>query len=274
MSLRTLSARPSSFKPPLERTNHRPSNDQSILDARAPDEVMAIVRSNPSLGLVNCATALSRIAKLQAGLTDVTLLVTGDFVEPLTSRTAACFEVEKAATRNVAGCLWACAKLRVAPPELLRAIMSCGLGMRAEWFKPQEISMAVWAVGKLGLGLGGIVGPTSSESPSESDPSLASLSSLSSKFIGMLLPSALSRSSEFDPQGLANVVSGVAAVDVPADSVKSVTMKLQGMLRGRLAEFNPQEVSNALSGLAKLGASLDDCKGESGRKGESGANNP
>ena len=76
-----------------------------------------------------------------------------------------------------------------------------------------------------------------------------------------------SRSSEFDPQGLANVVSGVAAVDVPAESVKSVTTKLQGMLRGRLAEFNPQEVSNALSGLAKLGACLDDCEGGKGGKG-------
>ena len=82
---------------------------------------------------------------------------------------------------------------------ILRAIMTCGLSMRAELFKPQEISMAVWAVGKLGLGLGGTAGATNCESSSGShsrshngsDQSLASLSTLSSKFIGMLLPSAL-----------------------------------------------------------------------------------
>ena len=98
--------------------------------------------------------------------------------------------------------------------------------------------MAIWAVGKL--------------SAADEDGSAAG-------FVARLLPSALARPQDFDPQGLANIIAGVASVGVPAGS--SVVNKLVCSLRGRLKDFCAQEVANSLHGLAKLGACLDQSEG-------------
>ena len=101
--------------------------------------------------------------------------------------------------------------------------------------------MTVWAVGKLaGMRAG------------DEGGALAGL-------VARLLPSALARPGDFDPQGLANIISGVAQVGLPEGS--SAVGKLMGSLRGRLMAFCAQEVANSLHGLAKLGARLDQSPG-------------
>ena len=162
----------------------------------------------------------------------------GVALQHLTDRAAECFGAEQCQPRHVAQALWACAKLGLAPAHLLRAVLHTGALMQPSWFKAQEVSMAVWAVGKL---------------------SLPDADGAASGFVARLLPSALARPREFDPQGLANMISGVASVGVPAGS--RAVAKLVSSLRGRLQELNPQEVANSLHGLAKLGARLDDCQG-------------
>jgi len=82
--------------------------------------------------------------------------------------------------------------------------------------------MAVWSVGKLhAAGMSTACGEAAAT------------------FVGKLLPSALARPQDFDPQGLANLVSGVAAVGTAGRA--GVEGRLAGALRGRLKELNAQE---------------------------------
>ena len=194
-------------------------------------ELVAITRrENAKLNLVNCVTSLQRAAKLAHS--DEVIRSLGH----LTDRAAQCFSTPQSLqTRHISGTLWACAKLRLSPPELLQAVLQCGSKMRPDWFKPVELSMAVWAVGKLGLGedSGGV------------------------QFVTALLPSAFARAGSFDSQGLSNIATGLAALPPNADA----THRLLLIMRSRLAEFTPQEVANTLSAFARLGAQLDACDG-------------
>lgn len=115
--------------------------------------------------------------------------------------------------------------------------------MQPGWFKPQEVSMAAWAIGKLAA------------MPQAGHPA----SDAGALFIRKLLPSALARPSSFDPQGLANLISGVASANAVHPHVLSHSSlpffpRMAAALRGRLSSFCPQELANSLSGLAKAGA--------------------
>ena len=143
--------------------------------------------------------------------------------------------------RHVSGALWASAKLdlasRPAGLALVRAALSRGVRTPAEWFKPMELSMAVWAVGKFGARLC-------------AEP-------LARDFVWRLVRAIVeSGGSGFDSQGFSNVVAGVASVGAPDDD-PSVMAGLLACLKKHLGFFNPQEVSNTLHNLAKLNARLD-----------------
>ena len=206
--------------------------NKSIGAARSVEEVLGITSDESALNLVNCVTALGRIAKLAppAGRRELGVV-------SLVHRTAELFTSDQVQTRHVSQALWACAKLKLRPENLLEAVLQRACKMQPSWFKPMEVSMTIWALGKL----------------AGDDCAAASFS----KFVASLLPSALARNREFDPQGLANVISGVASIGAPASTVG----KLVHSLRGRLTEFCPQEVANSLHGLAKLGARFDECDG-------------
>jgi hypothetical protein len=208
--------------------------NKAISAGRSVSDVLRVTQCEADvLNSVNCATALGRIAKLAPASMNAE-----ETVQQITCRAARCFESEQCQPRHVAQVLWACAKLKFAPSNLLRNVLHSASRMQPAWFKPQEISMTIWALGKLAV--------------PDKDGAVSS-------FVHKILPSALSRSAEFDPQGLANVISGVANVGVPAGS--SVVCKLLASVRGRLGGFCPQEVANSLHGLAKLGARVDECEG-------------
>ena len=142
------------------------------------------------MNLVNCITSLQKIAKLSMNASP-----DAKSLAHITTRATECFGREQAQPRHVSGALWSCAKLQLVQEALLQAAFQAGSLMQPAWFKPQEVSMAVWAVGKLhGAGM----------SPACGEAAAA--------LVAKLLPSALARSKDFDPQGLANLVSGVAAV--------------------------------------------------------------
>ena len=191
------------------------------------------------LNLVNCTTALQRLAKV-----DDTASLERDDVAPLVARTAACFGSERPQTRQVAGALWALAKLRAscAVSDLASAVLLGSLVLQPGWYKPQEASMSIWALGKL-----------SGDLPA----ALFDDDGAGTRFVRPIVISALARANSFGAQGLANLISGLASIG--SCGVEDVANKLARCLLGRLDAFGAQELSNALSGLAKLGARLDAC---------------
>ena len=217
--------------------------NKTIGAAQSVEAVLSLTRREAgTLNLVNCVTALGRLAKLAPDDRQPDAVA----VQHVTDRAAQCFRREQCQTRHVSQALWACAKLRISPTPLLATVFDvAATHLQPAWFKPQEVSMAVWAVGKLAQG---------TQSHHMEDTRAAA-----SAFVARLLPSALARPAEHSPQGLANIIGGVAAAGAPEDA--ALVGKLVCSLRGRLAAFSPQEVANALHGLAKLGASLDTCPG-------------
>lgn len=192
--------------------------NQEIGRTRSIADVLSLTsREGNALNLVNCVTSLQRIAKLSTGGRQDAAAVAH-----ITARATECFGGEQAQPRHVSGALWACAKLQLVPDPLLKAVVSAGALMQPSWFKPQEVSMAVWAIGKL---------HSAGMSTACGDAAAA--------FVGKLLPSALARPQDFDPQGLANLVSGVAAVGTAGRA--GVEGRLAGALKGRLKELNAQE---------------------------------
>eukprot|EP00966_Prymnesium_polylepis_P152884 3531541-Prymnesium_polylepis.1 len=156
--------------------------NQAISASTSVGDLLALTRrERATLNLVNCVTALQRLAKLAAE--DA---VPAASIEHITTRATACFGPGAAGlqTRHISGALWACAKLKVAPHDMVRAVLSSADAMQPSWFKPVEVSMAVWAVGKLGLA-----------------PATAG----AAQFVAKLLPFALARSHAFDSQGLSNL---------------------------------------------------------------------
>ncbi|KAL1512202.1 hypothetical protein AB1Y20_005466 [Prymnesium parvum] len=205
--------------------------NQSITAAATVSELLSITtRAQQQMNVVNCATSLQRLAKLAAEGS-----ISAPSAAHITSRAAHCFGHGAAGVqaRHVAGVLWACAKLRLAPPELLRAVFESGERMRAEWFKPVEISMAIWAVGRL------------AEAAAAGGGAL----------VGRLLPLALEREHLVDAQGWSNIAGGLSHMR-PAPPHAQLRPLLAVVTR-RMAEFSAQEVANVLSALARLRVRLD-----------------
>lgn len=137
--------------PPAPRPSARHiSLNKSIGQQTTAASLLAFVETEAlsSLNLVNCTTSLQRLAKLAVGNSDTAPL---EELEPLVARAAECFAAERAQPRQVAGCLWALAKLKAAKiaAMLVPAVLRAGLALEPAWFKSQEASMAVWSLGKL-----------------------------------------------------------------------------------------------------------------------------
>jgi hypothetical protein len=207
--------------------------NQAISGAATLEQVLTIVhRDSATMNIVNCVTALQKLAKLgvEGGMPPIL---------PVINRTAKCFEGgEKVQPRQVSGCLWALAKLEMSPTPLLGLVLRRGSTMRAAWFKTQELAMTVWALGKL------------SSISGEADAKQGAA------FVAYLLPDAVSRS-DMNSQNISNLFSGVALVGATPSAVSKLTQ----LLRTRLHEFVPQELANTISNFVKVELPLVDCPG-------------
>ena len=211
-------------------------------------DLMALThREGSAMNLVNCVSSLQRAAKLAADGA-----VEPKAIEHVTTRALECFNAPVPGglqTRHISGALWACAKLRVAPLDLICTVLQSAGSLRPHWFKPVEVSMAVWAIGRL-------VGIT------------PGCSKAARQFVGSLLPFAMSRSQAFDTQGLSNLASGLSYLGVEPPELEKEMWQLQQAVRDRAHEFSPQEVANTLAAFAKLGVQLDECAGFTAAAGE------
>ena len=199
------------------------------------------------MNLVNCVTSLQRTAKLAAdGVVDAKSMA------HITARALECFNAPVPGglqTRHISGALWACAKLRVAPPDLIRTVLQSAGSLKPQWFKPVEVSMAVWAIGRL-------VGIT------------PACSTAAQQFVRSLLPFAMSHPQAFDTQGLSNLASGLSNLGMASLELQAEMRQLQQAVRDRACEFSPQEVANTLAAFAKFGMQLDECPGFATAAGE------
>ena len=222
--------------------------------ARSLREIIVISGDTSALNLVNCCTALQKAAKLLGAPCDSRQEAE---LVGIADRGADCFNGGGKGSaiggevtpqpRHVAAALWSCAKLRIHPSNLIDAAVQSGAAMQPGWFKPQEVSMVAWALGKL-AGQEGAHKRHHLPQPEEEV--------CGATLLRKLLPSALSRPGSFDPQGIANVISGVASVSLahPKVPFEPCLPRLLAALAGRLSSFSPQELANSLSGLAKMGA--------------------
>jgi hypothetical protein len=249
-----------------------------ISTCRTVDEVLDLVsHRGPEFNVVNCVTALQRIAKLPDGI--ASCYGVNDDRSPISSllaRTTACFssgnpsKYDKPQPRHVAGALWAYAKSQLSMEACclpVRAAVAAGAALNPAWYKPQELSMVVWALGKLASKHNSIsrstyakIGHSSSASSSGSSEGLSVDDvSTNQRFVATLTLSAMKHISEFDSQGLANMVQGAAGVGFPDDAFcpgggggAGLAQKLTSCLLGKMESLSSQELANVLAGLAKL----------------------
>jgi len=240
-----------------------------ISKCRTIEEVICLVGQRGSeFNVVNCVTALQRVAKLPDGVASYDFV--NDDRSPIASllaRTTACFssvnpsKYDKPQPRHVAGALWACAKLQFpmeACGHTVRAAVVAGAALNPAWYKPQELSMVVWALGKLTI-INSCVSTSARNKIGHSSNEGADEVLAIQRFVATLNLSAMKRIGDFDSQGLANLVQGTAGVGFPHDAFcpgggggAGLAQKLAGCLSGRMAALSSQELANVLAGLAKL----------------------
>lgn len=205
--------------------------NKAIGAAASVTDLLALThRAQRTMNLVNCVTSLQRLAKLACDMP-----VEVDSVAHITERATLCFASKEPGVqpRHISGTLWACAKLNIAPRELIQAVFHRSRTLQGSWFKPVELSMAVWAIGKL-------------RSKVDAD---------GHELVARLLASALDRPATLDTQALSNIAIGLSHLSPTAQPER--IGRLLGAIRDRLAEFSPQEVANTLSAFARLGARLE-----------------
>ena len=170
--------------------------------------------------IVNCATAFSRLARAGA------IKETHEMFSSLCSVTLRQVGKGQTRPRHVSGILWSLAKLGLEPQPFVEKFLKYAETMKISTFQAQEISMCLWAMGKLQC------------RNARLEQSLAVA-------VGRKLR-------EFTSQGLSNVVYSFAALDAEACD-PPLLHKIVSRLCAIFKTFNAQEVANTLSSLAKLG---------------------
>lgn len=252
-------------------------------------DVLTIVRDSvDEFNLVNCGTALQRLAKCpdthrllsptSSALPGVPRILQEQFARLLD---AAARLVSKdprhVESRQLASMLWACGKLELGhrAADLVEGIETAAI-MHASKFNPQELANAIWGAAKLGL-----------------DPSRSELVRAVADAIAVSLPRTSAAPGgpqrdpkggrpggwranaprEWTPQGISNVAMSLAKLDADVTHGEGVSTTGGGFKYGRVfgevcaaakaraEDFNPQEVANILHALAKLTAGDGDGDG-------------
>mmetsp|Transcript_17127 Transcript_17127/g.31478 ORF Transcript_17127/g.31478 Transcript_17127/m.31478 type:complete len:827 (-) Transcript_17127:86-2566(-) len=208
-----------------------------------PSKLLQVLSESEKTGLnaVNCCTALQGLARnVQLGRNEPA----GQVVRALTPFAARVLADSKAQIegRQVSGLLWAAAKLQGngvdGVQEIVQMTIKRGASFHGSAFKPQEASMVIWALGKMGLGTADV-----------------------QRWVFDLVRGLGRSKMTVGPQAVANTLHGLGgtsqAKQVPEDVIKVLLKCLQR----ESGSMKPQEVANSWAGLAKVSAVLDpdDC---------------
>mmetsp|Transcript_10197 Transcript_10197/g.15251 ORF Transcript_10197/g.15251 Transcript_10197/m.15251 type:complete len:910 (-) Transcript_10197:124-2853(-) len=203
-----------------------------------------ILKFKQSLNIINCMTALNRLAKLSDHSQNPNGIA---IIQEISSHTSQLLHNKSSECRfrQIANGIWACGKL--ASPKsisylhgLMMELVSKGLTLASE-AKAQEISNTIWGIGKM---------CAFSESNKSTLKFWTEFGKLLEKFSPRLI-------SEMNGQGLANSIWGLAKLGPSASCIPwSFLDQLLRQLKESIQRMNPQECVNSLWGWTKLLRSL------------------
>ncbi|KNC81629.1 hypothetical protein SARC_06052 [Sphaeroforma arctica JP610] len=205
----------------------------TLNDARS---IFGVINSSlDDFNLINCATALQRLAKAR----DFNANSSYD-VQPLLLKAAHHIQTnpQDCEARQLSGLLWACGKLGIRNEPLEESVQHAAL-QHFEEFKPQELSNMLWGMAKTTAQRTGLV-----------------------QGLAKHIATSLRRDKGTDfrsgwtPQGVSNVVWSLASFGEwgvrTTAAVTDVLPALSSAVAERAQLFNAQECANTLYGFAKL----------------------
>jgi len=160
--------------------------------------------------VVNAVTAIQTVARLN-------LVMPNELPNVVSEVLSTSDRVE---SRHVSSILWSCAKMKYKNADLLGATI-----MHADYiedFKPQEVSLVLWSLGKLGVKSG------------------------CEAFVNRMMKIAEKCAQNMTCQGLSNVIGGLANLQV------TPTREILNIIEKHVRSFKIQELTNVTMSLAKL----------------------
>ena len=239
-------------------------NTELARSALASDVLAIVRRSVAEFNVVNCGTALSRIARAPDGRRLVAREGGDPDVASLLATAAGLVRhhARHVESRQLASLLHACGKLGVgveAAAELVSAVERA-TEMHASKFNPQELANAVWGCAKLGVrvdrALVRLLGDAAAASLRRGGAGSGSGSRDEKKKFDW-------RQSLWTAQGVSNVAWAFATLGASAREPGAFAQLFHALFsaierKASAGAFNAQETANALWAVARLAASADD----------------
>lgn len=250
----------------------------------AADVLAVLSQSIDEFNLVNCGTALQRLAKSQdahrllngqviggggGGLRDEDKKLFGKLLDAAASLVHQ--RPQYCESRQLASLLHACGKLgaRDHAASLVNEVEASTL-LHSHKFNPQELSNAIWGAAKLAVdnrrdlihALGDAIAASLAKNVANVNPQprRQQLDWRQQQLV-------------WTAQGISNVTWSLATLGVGVDDRKhaGVLRAVCSAIEARAGDFNPQEVANTLWAIARLTAAAEDkCKSSSSSSGTVG----
>ena len=238
-------------------------NTELARSALASDVLAIVRRSVAEFNVVNCGTALSRIARAPDGRRLVAREGGDPDVASLLATAAGLVRhhARHVESRQLASLLHACGKLGVgveAAAELVSAVERA-TEMHASKFNPQELANAVWGCAKLGVrvdrALVRLLGDAAAASLRRGGAGSGSGSRDEKKKFDWRV--------DWTAQGVSNVAWAFATLGASAREPGAFAQLFHALFsaierKASACAFNAQETANALWAVARLAASADD----------------
>ena len=238
-------------------------NTELARSALASDVLAIVRRSVAEFNVVNCGTALSRIARAPDGRRLVAREGGDPDVASLLATAAGLVRhhARHVESRQLASLLHACGKLGVgveAAAELVSAVERA-TEMHASKFNPQELANAVWGCAKLGVrvdrALVRLLGDAAAASLRRGGAGSGSGSRDEKKKFDWRV--------DWTAQGVSNVAWAFATLGASAREPGAFARLFHALFsaierKASAGAFNAQETANALWAVARLAASADD----------------
>jgi len=238
-------------------------NTELARSALASDVLAIVRRSVAEFNVVNCGTALSRIARAPDGRRLVAREGGDPDVASLLATAAGLVRhhARHVESRQLASLLHACGKLGVgveAAAELVSAVERA-TEMHASKFNPQELANAVWGCAKLGVrvdrALVRLLGDAAAASLRRGGAGSGSGSRDEKKKFDWRV--------DWTAQGVSNVAWAFATLGASAREPGAFAQLFHALFsaierKASAGAFNAQETANALWAVARLAASADD----------------
>jgi hypothetical protein len=270
--------------------------NQQLVSFSHVSELLAFIKaSSAEFNVVNCATALQRVAKLvsagkgggdgrnkrdsnsRSGIDGRVIETLASCVALVLARLASLVRTggNGLQARQVANSLWACAKLNetipVAGNDAVAGLVTAARRFAAQ-FKAQELSNVLWALARLGVtryvnhaGLKTALCAAASAQMGEFTPqgisntawAAAALGIRDIAFLDVVAAAAARRVRDFNAQELCNTLQAFSRVDA-VGAGRRLAAVMQSSVQRTLSTFTGQNLANAVWSYAKIASAGGD----------------